>query len=116
MSQKLNMRIFLSSTGNPRQFIQRRGRVLRKHKDKKIAKIFDIIVSPDISSGLNVNEQKEEEKILKNELERLFDFIALSENCNETINDNHLKNLCKKFNIDPYSLVNKVIEKNNICK
>lgn len=27
--------IFCSSTGNPRQFIQRRGRVLRTHKDKR---------------------------------------------------------------------------------
>ena len=29
--------IFCASTGNPRQFIQRRGRILRKHPDKHIA-------------------------------------------------------------------------------
>ena len=44
--------IFLSSTGNPRQFIQRRGRVLRRHKDKNKARIWDmIIVPPDVEDG-----------------------------------------------------------------
>ena len=28
--------VFASSTGNPRQFIQRRGRLLRKHKNKSL--------------------------------------------------------------------------------
>ena len=31
--------IFCSSTGNPRQFIQRRGRVLRTHPDKKLMRV-----------------------------------------------------------------------------
>ena len=31
--------IFCSSTGNPRQFIQRRGRILRKHPEKKFARL-----------------------------------------------------------------------------
>ena len=35
--------IFCASTGNPRQFIQRRGRILRKHPDKYIAIIHDLI-------------------------------------------------------------------------
>lgn len=42
--------IFTSSTGNPRQFIQRRGRLLRKHKDKFMAQIYDIVVTPDFHS------------------------------------------------------------------
>lgn len=37
---------FLSSTSNPRQFVQRRGRVLRKHKNKNLANIYDFIVLP----------------------------------------------------------------------
>ena len=41
--------IFCSSTGNPRQFIQRRGRVLRLHKDKVHAVIHDLVVVPEIS-------------------------------------------------------------------
>ena len=38
--------IFCSSTGNPRQFVQRRGRVLRKCKGKEKARIWDLIVTP----------------------------------------------------------------------
>ena len=42
--------IFCASTGNPRQFIQRRGRILRKFKGKDVANIYDIIIgfNPDI--------------------------------------------------------------------
>src|SRR5699024_1050919 len=37
---------FLSSTSNPREFVQRRGRILRKHNGKTFAKIHDYIVLP----------------------------------------------------------------------
>ena len=40
--------IFCASTGNPRQFIQRRGRVLRTHPDKTFAVIHDLVVVPNI--------------------------------------------------------------------
>ena len=40
--------IFCSSTGNPRQFIQRRGRVLRTHKNKSFANIWDMVVIPQM--------------------------------------------------------------------
>ncbi len=35
------------STRNPKEFVQRRGRVLRKHKGKKITEIYDFIVCVD---------------------------------------------------------------------
>lgn len=38
--------IFTSSTGNPREFIQRRGRLLRNHPDKMFSYIYDIVVIP----------------------------------------------------------------------
>jgi superfamily II DNA or RNA helicase len=41
--------IFCSSTANPRQFIQRRGRILRQHPDKHFATIYDLVVVPHIS-------------------------------------------------------------------
>ena len=41
--------IFCASTGNPRQFIQRRGRVLRTHDDKRFAIIHDLVVIPQIN-------------------------------------------------------------------
>jgi hypothetical protein len=36
----------LSSSGNPKEFIQRRGRVLRKHPSKEFSEIYDFIVVP----------------------------------------------------------------------
>lgn len=38
--------IILASTSNPREYIQRRGRVLRKFKGKKKAHIYDMIINP----------------------------------------------------------------------
>jgi superfamily II DNA or RNA helicase len=37
---------FLASTSNPREFVQRRGRILRKYPNKNLAMIYDFIVLP----------------------------------------------------------------------
>lgn len=73
--------IFASSTGNPRQFIQRRGRLLRKHDDKSMAFIYDMIVVPDYSyfggeSEFFIIEQK----LVKQELSRVAYFAQLASN------------------------------------
>lgn len=70
--------IFCSSTGNPRQFIQRRGRVLRTHKDKKIAELHDLVVVPEVSP--NSNSYRMEQSLLRGELARVNNFALLSEN------------------------------------
>ena len=41
---------FLASTSNPREFVQRRGRILRKYKNKNLATIYDFIVLPEQAS------------------------------------------------------------------
>ena len=70
--------IFCASTGNPRQFIQRRGRILRKHPDKHIAIIHDLVVVPVFdSTEENYNMER---NLLKGELKRVKDFAGLSEN------------------------------------
>lgn len=70
--------IFCASTGNPRQFIQRRGRILRTHKDKHRAVIHDLVVVPYVSS---VSENfKMERSLLASELKRVRDFALMSEN------------------------------------
>lgn len=70
--------IFCASTGNPRQFIQRRGRVLRLSEGKDEAVIYDLIVVPDASGdeALYNTERNEVEK----ELRRIRDFAEMSEN------------------------------------
>jgi superfamily II DNA or RNA helicase len=64
------MAFILASSGNPREFIQRRGRLLRPSESKPYAEIFDFIVAPSFSSD-KLNEQ--EKKVFSKELERIRD-------------------------------------------
>ncbi len=91
--------IFCASTGNPRQFIQRRGRVLRTHKDKRFASIHDLIVVPD-----NVFDEEcysLEKSLVEGELKRVRDFALLSENLNDT--DNELQDVLNHYNLSIFN-------------
>lgn len=91
--------IFCASTGNPRQFIQRRGRVLRTHKDKRFAIIHDLIVIPD-----NVFDEEcysLERSLVESELKRVRDFALLSENLNDT--DNELLEILNHYNLSIFN-------------
>jgi superfamily II DNA or RNA helicase len=70
--------IFCASTGNPRQFIQRRGRVLRTHKDKKYSYIHDLVVIPRVMP--DTQSYRMEQALLAGELKRVYDFSYMSEN------------------------------------
>ncbi len=70
--------IFCSSTGNPRQFIQRRGRVLRTHPDKNMAELHDLVVIPEINPYSP--SYRMEQSLVKGELQRVRNFANLSEN------------------------------------
>ena len=75
--------IFCASTGNPRQFIQRRGRILRTHKDKYQAVIHDLAVIPDIDPSME--SYNVERNLLAGELKRVNNFALLSENSADTL-------------------------------
>lgn len=70
--------IFCASTGNPRQFIQRRGRILRNHPDKHKAEIHDLVVAPVVNSSDECFSM--EQSLLRSELKRVRDFATMSEN------------------------------------
>ena len=70
--------IFCASTGNPRQFIQRRGRVLRTHPDKKMAELHDLVVVPEVNPYSD--SYRMEQSLLRGELMRVINFSSLSEN------------------------------------
>ncbi|WP_443029159.1 DNA phosphorothioation system restriction enzyme [Spirulina sp. CS-785/01] len=72
--------IILASTGNPRQFIQRRGRILRPHPDKDQATLFDMIVLPP---ALDRETWEVERNLLRKELIRFVAFAELAENATE---------------------------------
>lgn len=102
--------VFCSSTGNPRQFVQRRGRVLRTYNNKK-ATIFDMIVKPDFQSIKNISDYNSEVNIFKSELIRIINFLALSDNKNSVI-DNVLAEICNEVGIDDiYTLINDELKK-----
>lgn len=75
--------IFTSSTGNPRQFIQRRGRLLRKHKDKKFATIYDLIVVPNFNYNRDPSTFELERSLVKGEMTRVAYFASLASNYHE---------------------------------
>ena len=70
--------IFCASTGNPRQFIQRRGRVLRTHPDKKMAELHDLVVAPELNPYSD--SYRMEQSLLRGELLRVKNFANMSEN------------------------------------
>ncbi|MBS1572550.1 MAG: DEAD/DEAH box helicase family protein [Bacteroidetes bacterium] len=88
--------IFCSSTGNPRQFIQRRGRILRKHPDKKFAKIFDLVVIPMVE--YNSPNFDSERKLVQKELERVVHFAYMAINKYEAIDG--LKKICEYYDLN----------------
>jgi superfamily II DNA or RNA helicase len=55
---QINKAIIIASSTNPRQFIQRRGRVLRSFSDKYKAKIWDVLVTSPNGDLLSVSEAK----------------------------------------------------------
>ena len=65
---------FLASTTNPREFVQRRGRVLRLFEEKKKAEIYDFIVIPDPPS-VSFNE-KIGKSLLRREMPRFAEFSS----------------------------------------
>ena len=76
----IKIAIILASTGNPRQYIQRRGRILRNFPGKEKAIIYDIIVVPTFFNYTNQIFIELEKKILRRELIRYkeFAYIALN--------------------------------------
>ncbi|MBU0903574.1 MAG: DEAD/DEAH box helicase family protein [Firmicutes bacterium] len=65
---------FLASTSNPREFVQRRGRILRKFPGKSFAEIHDFIVLPS-----NANERLFK-TIATKELPRFAEFSSAAVN------------------------------------
>jgi len=67
--------VFCASTGNPRQFIQRRGRVLRTHPDKKMAELHDLVVAPEVNPYSD--SYRMEQSLLRGELKAYSSFCRM---------------------------------------
>lgn len=62
--------MILSSNDDYREFVQRRGRILRTYKDKKYANIYDVVVLPSYDTP----------KMAEIELRRFYEYARLSIN------------------------------------
>ncbi len=73
----------LASTTNPKEYIQRRGRLLRKSEGKEYAEIYDFITLPysaEEAAGQTLEELRGVYTLLRNELDRGFEFAQYAQN------------------------------------
>lgn len=88
------MAIILASSGNPKQYIQRRGRILRPSKNKDKAILHDILVIPSLLWSTDDIAFKLEKKIVEKELKRHLEMASIALNKDESIkNINFIKEL-----------------------
>jgi superfamily II DNA or RNA helicase len=85
--------IILASTSNPREYIQRRGRILRRFPGKEYAILYDFFVEP--SSIMKYRDV--DQSVFNTEYKRFKEFADLSINRDEN-----------------YQLMQQLIVKNNL--
>ena len=90
--------IFMASSGNPKQFIQRRGRVLRRSERtrKTHAIIYDILVTPPMPDP-GTDASRTERKLIARELLRHKRFAELARNKNTAIEN--IQEIFEIFNL-----------------
>ena len=90
----------LASSTNPRQFIQRRGRLLRRSDEtgKRRAVIYDFIVEPPDLGGLMSDDAFNiERRLFERELVRILEFCATAENGPAALHE--LEPLRRRYNL-----------------
>lgn len=87
--QNARIAILMASSTNPREYVQRIGRVIRPGKNKKFSIIYDLIVNPDDNGNNNIirKEARRAFMIAKNainadEVQTLFKKMGVSEHAN----------------------------------
>lgn len=101
----------LASTTNPKEYIQRRGRLLRRAKGKEYAEIFDFITlpySPDYASGQVIEDVKCVYSLVNNEVTRATEFAQYAENFSEA--QNTIDKISNSFRLDELKLMSELKE------
>lgn len=91
----------LASSTNPKEYIQRRGRVLRKFKGKTYSSIYDFVVSPLPLDNINTYDEeiiKLSRSLVKREIIRMRDFANLAENT--SVADDYIYSFVNQYGID----------------
>ena len=91
----------LASSTNPKEYIQRRGRVLRKYKGKTHSDIYDFVVSPLPLDSINAYDEETirlSQSLVKHEIVRMRDFANLAENT--SVADEYIYSLIESYGIN----------------
>lgn len=86
--------LILASSKNPREYIQRRGRLLRKAMGKISAKIIDTLVLPN----LELDDNQTTISIIRGEIARAYIFAQTSLNKEVT---HRLWRICQEYGVEP---------------
>jgi superfamily II DNA or RNA helicase len=100
--------LILASSQNPREFIQRRGRILRKSKNKHFAHLYDAITMP----VAGVDEGDRSLSIISSEIARAIRFGQGAENKDSCVTD--LKLIAIDFHIDTSAIGEGGVEDDDI--
>lgn len=101
----IKVAFILASTSNPKEYIQRRGRVLRLSEGKEYAEIYDFLTMPrplDEVPMLTEEQLKRELSLVKNELCRAEEFARLA--LNKVVCTSILDEVKEAYNIQDYAL------------
>ncbi len=79
--------IVMASSTNPREYIQRIGRIIRQAPNKGDAVIYDMIVYPDLSWMHDPDILKIEKRIFDKELDRVLDLSHYAKNNAKVMRD-----------------------------
>ena len=96
----------LASTTNPKEYIQRRGRVLRLAENKEYAEIFDFLALPrpiNEVPSLTEDQVKRELTLVKNELSRADEFAKLAINMAEA--ERVINSIKNAYEIDDFAII-----------
>jgi superfamily II DNA or RNA helicase len=86
----------LASSSNPRQYIQRRGRILRKEPGKEKACLYDFLVVPEIhESGLLFDTER---RLIYREMQRVQEFSKSALNSMTALDP--IRDYLEKFNLN----------------
>ncbi len=102
---KIKVAFILASTTNPKEYIQRRGRVLRLAEGKNYAEIYDFITLPrplDEVPSLTEQQMKRELTLVKNELCRAEEFSRIA--MNSVLSSALIDEIKKAYDIQDYAL------------
>ena len=92
----------LASSTNPKEYVQRRGRVLRTYEGKDFARIYDFITLPihiESLSGYSDEIISSVKSLSIREIVRMKDFASIAENPSEA--DRLISEIVNAYNITP---------------